>query len=140
MNLVPTTKYTPETSTSSRIVVLVFNSACFSSYKPKSKLTISMYGVRVRVWDYDSTSGTLNYASAGAVEREKKEKKEKISHEGDTTGTHSSSNEAIHPSTCSSRAERHTTVTPTKRSTHSPCITAVQQMTYSSMVEVDRER
>ena len=49
---------------------------------------------------------------------------------GHTTGTHNNSNEAIHPPTYSSTAERSTTVTP-KRSTHPPCITAVQQMTYS---------
>ena len=47
-----------------------------------------------------------------------------------TTGPHNS-NEAIYPPTYSSTAERSTTVTPTKRSTHPACITAVQQMTYS---------
>ena len=40
--------------------------------------------------------------------------------------------------TYSSTAERSTTVTPTKLSTHPRCITAVQQMTYSS--STGRER
>ena len=60
---------------------------------------------------------------------------------GHTTGTHNNSNEAIYPPTYSITAERSATVTPTKRSTHPPCITAAaQQMTYTAVVEVERER
>ena len=50
---------------------------------------------------------------------------------GHTTGTHINSNETIYPPTYTSTAERRTTVTPTKRSTHPPCITAAQPMTLS---------
>ena len=50
---------------------------------------------------------------------------------GFTRRTHNS-NEAIHPTTFSSTAERSTAVTPTKRSTHTPRITTVQQRGYSS--------
>ena len=37
-------------------------------------------------------------------------------------------------------AERSTTVTPTKRSTHPPCITGVQKMSCTEVIEVSRER
>ena len=77
--------------------------------------------------------------------RSKKKKKEKDNpqkggrHDRRNT-QHCYSNEAIYPPTDSSTAERSTTVSPTKRSTHPPCITAaVQQMTCTAVV-VERER
>ena len=75
------------------------------------------------------TSGTLNCARAGPVEREKNKQKNNPKTRGHT-------NETIHQPTTlyySSTAVRSTAVTPTKRSTHPPCVSAaVQQMTYSS--------
>ena len=71
--------------------------------------------------------------------RKKKKEKNNPRSRGRTTGTHNS-NEAIYPPTYSSTAVRSTTVTPTKRSTHHPCIAAVQQMTYSSSRCVQFER
>ena len=83
-------------------------------------------------------SGTLNYASAGPVWREKKRRKNKPRTCGHTTTTNHV-NEPIHPPTTlnySGTAVRSTAAIPTNRSTHPPCVTAVQKMTYSSVVDV----
>ena len=82
------------------------------------------------------TSGTLHYATRGRYSGRKRKKGTNIPRNcGHTTGTRNNSNEAIYPPTYSSTAERSTTRT--MRSTH-PCITAVQQMTYTAVVEVER--
>ena len=70
--------------------------------------------------------------------RKKKKEKNIPRSRGHTTGTHNS-NGAIYQPTYSSTAERSTTVTPTKRCTHPPYITAVQLKTYTQQYLSSRE-
>ena len=87
-------------------------------------------------------SGTLNYVSAGPVRRETKKEKNSPRRGGHMTGGTHHRNGASYPPTDSSTYSRtwYNRVTPTKRSTQPPCTPAVQQMTYTAVGEVERER
>ena len=83
-----------------------------------------------------TTSGMVNHGSAGSVWQPKKE--EKKTHEAVNTRQELTTAQRRDPPTPTygSTAERSTAVTPTKRSTHPPCITVSVNstgiMTYSS--------
>ena len=118
---------------SQRYIIVRKTSCLFSRYlrqiaKPTSQICVN--------WWYAEPC----QRGAGTYSGRKREMKRYIPRRlGHTTGTHNS-NEEIYPPPYSSTAERSTKVTPTKRSTNPPRITAVQQMRYTAVVEVERER